>query len=238
MSGDGADRSGEGRLARWSRLKRETRTRSHAVPAAAPVDAAPVPDRLAALTPGSEHPAPHKTPSEEAAPVELPPIESLDKDSDYTRFLKTGVPEDLKRQALRKLWSSDPAFMATDPYNVYNDDFTKFVPIDASKDTAYKIGRGFCEPEDLMTDEEKEAARRAKESADEVAADAPPSDTAMGKDASEQMPAGGEPGGPAGQLTCQETVAPGLANPDADSLSAVSGTQPVRPGDKLPDSAI
>lgn len=171
MSDDGAERLGEGRLARWSRLKRETRTRGGADPVAAVAEQSHPPDQVAALAPEGEHLVARKAPGEERQPAELPPIDSLDKNSDYTPFLKEGVPEDLKRQALRKLWSSDPAFMETDPYNVYNDDFTKFIPIDAAKDTSYKIGRGFCEPEDLMTDEEKEAARRAREAASAPTAD-------------------------------------------------------------------
>lgn len=41
-------------------------------------------------------------------PAALPPIESLGPDSDYTVFLKKGVPEALRNAALRKAWMSDP----------------------------------------------------------------------------------------------------------------------------------
>ncbi len=40
---------------------------------------------------------------------ELPPIESLGSDSDYTVFLARGVPRLLQAQALRIAWASDPA---------------------------------------------------------------------------------------------------------------------------------
>ena len=41
-------------------------------------------------------------------PATLPPIESLGADSDYTVFLRKGVPEALRIAALRKAWASDP----------------------------------------------------------------------------------------------------------------------------------
>jgi hypothetical protein len=48
-------------------------------------------------------------PDEEAIdPATLPPLESLGPDSDYTVFLRKGVPEPLRIAALRKAWMSDP----------------------------------------------------------------------------------------------------------------------------------
>ena len=38
----------------------------------------------------------------------LPPIESIGPDSDVRAFLAAGVPPDLTRLALRRLWASDP----------------------------------------------------------------------------------------------------------------------------------
>src|SRR6185312_7493970 len=39
----------------------------------------------------------------------LPPIETIGAETDITAFLRTGVPETLKRAALRRAWSADPA---------------------------------------------------------------------------------------------------------------------------------
>jgi hypothetical protein len=47
-------------------------------------------------------------PPEQSIP-ELPAIESLGADSDYTVFLARGVPRVLQAQALRVAWASDPA---------------------------------------------------------------------------------------------------------------------------------
>lgn len=51
--------------------------------------------------------APNAT-EEPIDPATLPPLESLGADSDYTVFLKRGVPEALRNAALRKAWMSDP----------------------------------------------------------------------------------------------------------------------------------
>ena len=63
-------------------------------------------------------------PGAPAADLDLPDIESLDKDSDYTTFLREGVPEVLRNQALRKLWRSDPVLPCLDGLNDYDENFT------------------------------------------------------------------------------------------------------------------
>ena len=41
-------------------------------------------------------------------PASLPPIETLDAASDFTPFLKPGVPSGLRLAALRRAWTADP----------------------------------------------------------------------------------------------------------------------------------
>ena len=55
----------------------------------------------------SATPAP-KAEDDAIDPSTLPPLESLGPDSDYTVFLRKGVPEVLRLAALRKAWASDP----------------------------------------------------------------------------------------------------------------------------------
>lgn len=62
---------------------------------------------------------------EEKEPVELPPIDSLDADSDYSMFMSPEVDEGIKKLALRKLFKS-PIFNVVDGLNDYDDDFTTF----------------------------------------------------------------------------------------------------------------
>ena len=88
----------EGFLARWSRLKRAEQP---AQPT--PVDAA----SGAPVAPNAAVPAAGEL--QLAEPTKLPRIEDLTAGSDFAAFLQKGVPEELKRLALRKAWSLDPA---------------------------------------------------------------------------------------------------------------------------------
>jgi hypothetical protein len=60
---------------------------------------------------------------------ELPSIDALTIDSDYSGFMQPGVDESLKRGALKKLFS-DPRFNVMDGLDVYIDDYSKPDPIE------------------------------------------------------------------------------------------------------------
>ena len=57
--------------------------------------------------------------------ADMPPIDSLDSDSDYSVFMSPKVSEQLRTQALRKLFHL-PAFNVTDGLNDYDEDYTQF----------------------------------------------------------------------------------------------------------------
>ncbi|MBM3569706.1 MAG: DUF3306 domain-containing protein [Alphaproteobacteria bacterium] len=126
--------SDDGFFKRWSRLKQEERERK---PAEAP-PAEPAPPAV----PQSQAP---EAESETKPSPELPPIESLTKDSDFTVFLKAGVPDELHRQALRKLWKSDPVFAFQDGLTDYAEDYGALFKGDKVVETAYKVGSGWSE---------------------------------------------------------------------------------------------
>lgn len=63
--------------------------------------------------------------SDEHETKELPPIESLDDESDYSAFLSPEVEEGLRKVALRKLFRA-PFFNKLDGLNDYDEDFTTF----------------------------------------------------------------------------------------------------------------
>jgi hypothetical protein len=88
-------------LARWSRRKREVApdTREQPKPENAGGSAASR-TSAASLSPGETQPL--------FDPASLPPIESIIVGSDISAFLASGVPADLTRAALRRVWSSDP----------------------------------------------------------------------------------------------------------------------------------
>jgi hypothetical protein len=89
-------------LARWSRRKLEVRKQDREpAPREAPAPEARAPDERPAQETEAE-----LTPEEIEA---LPPVEELTADSDFSLFLRKGVPERLKNAALRRMWSLDPA---------------------------------------------------------------------------------------------------------------------------------
>ncbi len=86
-------------LARWSRRKRETKTGADAPPPTEPAEAPnPAPSGTA------ENPA-----DAEVDLSSLPSIDSIDAVTDVTAFLRSGIPPELGRAALRRAWASDPA---------------------------------------------------------------------------------------------------------------------------------
>jgi hypothetical protein len=91
-----------GFLSRWSRRKRGEEVPEP--PPAPVVEAKPEP----ALEPTPEPAAEALPPEPEFDISTLPPIESLDASSDFTVFLKPGVPQALRTAALRKAWLADP----------------------------------------------------------------------------------------------------------------------------------
>ncbi len=60
----------------------------------------------------------------EGKAAELPPIDSLTFDSDFSAFLKANVEESVKRAALKKLLH-DPRFNVMDGLDTYIDDYTQ-----------------------------------------------------------------------------------------------------------------
>jgi len=64
-------------------------------------------------------------PRQELTDADMPAIDSLDSDSDYSVFMSPKVSEQLRTQALRKLFHL-PAFNVTDGLNDYDEDYTQF----------------------------------------------------------------------------------------------------------------
>ncbi len=87
-------------LARWSRRKREA---TEIQPAAVPSSEVRATETLAPAQ--SER---DQKPDMEFDPASLPPIESITSFTDVSDFLRTGVPLELTRAALRRAWVADP----------------------------------------------------------------------------------------------------------------------------------
>ncbi len=109
------ERTDEPFLRRWSRLKADRK--AAAVPQAPP----PPPEESAAdLSAKGEEPEP-LPPGDE----DMPPIESLDADSDFSGFMSPRVSAVLRKQALRKLFRS-AKFNVISDLDDYIDDYRNF----------------------------------------------------------------------------------------------------------------
>ena len=119
------DDENEGFLSRWSQRKAMARDGLELPDEPAPPELPPVTESA-----DVEH-APAEVepePTDAEAPTELPPLESLDENSDYSAFLNKDVPPDLRQQALRKLFQS-PKFNVRDGLDDYDWDFSNPEPL-------------------------------------------------------------------------------------------------------------
>ena len=103
MSDDEKTSAAQPFMSRWSQRKQQSREQTPAVPPAVAADT----------------PAP-----------ELPPVDGLTADSDFSGFMHPKVDENLRRAALKKLFS-DPHFNVMDRLDTYIDDYSQPDPLPA-----------------------------------------------------------------------------------------------------------
>lgn len=101
---------------RWSRRKLDART-----PAPGPIH----PDVPSQPLPSEPPPT---APARELTDSDMPPLERLGPDSDYSMFLSRGVSETLRQAALRKLFHS-PQYNKVCLCAEYAEDYTNFTPL-------------------------------------------------------------------------------------------------------------
>jgi hypothetical protein len=166
--------AGEPFLKRWSRLKsgeeQEAPEAADAIGGAEEGTLAETHTGTLAETP-AETLGDGETPAID--PADLPDIESLDKDSDYTVFMQEGVPDALRNLALRKLFASNPALAVLDGLNDYDEDYSKLGIVTQTVKTAYKVGRGFLEDEDLVNIDEVDETEEMDDGEDGEEVEAP-----------------------------------------------------------------
>jgi len=94
----------------------------------------------------------------------MPPVETLDDNSDYSGFLSPGVSEELRKLALRKLFHS-PLINVRDGLDDYDDDYRNFET----------LGK-------LLVDELRKGAQRQEHAAGAAPAAAVPPETGVSAD--------------------------------------------------------
>lgn len=161
-------------LSRWSRRKLAQRDQARA-------GLEPQPSQetaTSAVIPGGDGtlPAPDSAAEKSAArkPVtldELPSFDSLTATSDYSPFLRDGVPENLRRQALRKLWASDPILSAPDPFDLHAFDYNAVPTFPQGIPSLIRAGLGMVQPEEkdsVVTEAKPSVTSDAELAASEV----------------------------------------------------------------------
>jgi hypothetical protein len=166
----GADQAGakvmssddKGRLARWSQRKTEARRRSGGAAPTIPEEPANIP--AAQTTPPDGMASDPQSASVPKGTPDLPDIESLKAGSDFAAFMKDGVPADLRRLALRKLWASDPIFNVIDEMVEYGEDYTDAATVVAGLKSAWEAGRGYADKTSEESHDEASAPEIPEES--------------------------------------------------------------------------
>ncbi|MEP0510758.1 MAG: DUF3306 domain-containing protein [Aurantimonas coralicida] len=148
-------------LSRWSRRKGE-------------VEAAEAAEAADAQTPDVVDPGAVAREAEELEQnrlaAEAVDIDSMKAGDDFGLFMKRGVPELLRRKALRKLWRSNPVFANLDGLNDYDEDFRN--PAHNRYTSLWQLGRGFLSTEEQNTQQATGRLTRPEPEADSVSAEA------------------------------------------------------------------
>ena len=98
-------------------------------------------------------------------------LDGIDEATDMSVFLREGVPDLLRRQALRRLWRSNPVFANVDRLNDYDENFADPSRAMATFQSAWQAGRGYLFPEDEAAGDGKadEALREDMQDGEAVA---------------------------------------------------------------------
>ncbi len=113
---------------------------------------------------------------------DMPPIESLNGESDYSPFLSEGVSKELRNIALKKLFFSGN-FGVRDGLDDYDDDFTRFEPLGNTVTSDMKFHQRRKERERLAKLEEEQKALEEQAQTDDDVSD----DSEVEPDAAEQQ---------------------------------------------------
>ncbi len=117
-------------------------------------------------------------PRPEPTDADMPPLESLNEESDYSGFLSAKVSESLRRAALRKLFHSS-TFNIVDELDDYAEDFTTFEALGdlvtaemrhrldvEQRREADRVQQGTAEQAPAVSDETAEATEHSVTEAD------------------------------------------------------------------------
>ena len=187
-------------LKRWSRRKREADAAKSIEPLPAGGEGEPAAPTTAAATP------PADTSGPAFDPATLPPLESINALTDITAFLRAGVPVELTRAALRRVWTADPAIRDFVGLAENAWDFTDpnampgFGPLESSDEIRRMIAQVVDQIGDAARAQATEvretshdsntlsaAEQKDEDAGESAAASAPPSESGIGESGSQAL---------------------------------------------------
>ena len=116
---------GEGLLSRWSRRKLETSEQTQSDNSLLEIEK---PEQLPVAAEAIKATEPDVNEEPVLTDEDMPPIETLGEDSDFSMFMSSGVSDKLRNLALRKMFHV-PAFNIRDGLDEYDEDYTFFEPL-------------------------------------------------------------------------------------------------------------
>jgi len=138
----------EARLDFWSRRKARVKAEAEAEKAA--LETARMQEQQQAL---------EEKPDEEIlAELDLPDPDQMQPGDDFSAFMKSVVPERIRRRALRRLWLSNSVLANVDGLVDYGEDFTDAATVIENLQTAYQVGKGMLSHVEALAAQEEAAA--------------------------------------------------------------------------------
>lgn len=116
----------------WSRRRAAVRAEAEAEQVALRAERAEARDAEAA----------ERSDDEILAELGLPDPDTMGQGDDFAAFLKSAVPERIRRRALRRLWRSNPVLANLDGLIDHGEDFTDKATVVPGMVSAYQVGRG------------------------------------------------------------------------------------------------
>ncbi len=163
----GQDKDDDGFMQRWSRRKRlavesgDARGFEETAPS---LDSTDVDAVTADEHSESDEAAENPEIAANRAAAEAVDLEALTYESDFTVFMKKGVPEALKNAALRKLWRSNPMLAVVDGLNDYDLNYRTADTVLTNFQSAWKVGQGYSDKaEEVRAEMEARSAELAAE---------------------------------------------------------------------------
>ena len=167
----------EGFAARWSRRKRQVAAEAEAEATAPDAEALAAEDEARR--------------SEEEAnrlAAEAVDLDALGYGDDFSVFLRRGVPDLLRRKALRRFFNSDPLLANLDGLNDYDEDYN--APAQVVYKSSWNAARGYLTEADEIARDAGARREQAGEALDVVAPAAPDAPDAAAEEV--EGPATGE----------------------------------------------